>query len=602
MFHIFAAETTFNGNPDNPTLGNDLEREVYTYSTFAELVKEAAFGDSSPDLVWSFKERCTSGIRVPQDHATIDLAKKWLEKFGGRNVTLYMDDDDGHIIKVPEDLPEDHATLVLAKEWLKNFKGRNVTLYMDDHGVIRVATETVTTPNTILLGQGEHHIDGNYEHISSAMNIVGDPGVARKDIVIMGGIWFEEGIPGICHLQHLTLRQAEDDGVRGKSSFTMDDVLVEQCVDCGVVAYATGVIGRCTNVEVRQCGLSGVVAGNGASITLIGAKTTVHHNCTKGKSGSYGLQVWDSSSFSSIAPSTIQLVSPLTKEEVSTDNGGDGNWRAETESDINQSMYSGQIKMITQAEFTTFIEEEAAKASRMDALIKSTFTVNVPEDGNLFEAVRAVKLVNLDKNFIADKKITIVVGKGEHQIGGDFLLITSATNIEGNPGVARKDIVIVGGIYFEEGIPGICHLQHLTLRQAILHGVTGCSSFTMDDVLVELCDDSGVTAIGTGVVGRCTNVEVRHCGESGVFAYNGGSIIFQGVKTKVHDNCTKENDEYDDTYGDMDLEYGLGVWGPSSTIQLVFPLTKEQVSVNNGGGGNWGAEEGGDLDQIKTID
>jgi hypothetical protein len=52
----------------------------------------------------------------------------------------------------------------------------------------------------------------------------------------------------------------------------------------------------------------------------------------------------------------------------------------------------------------------------------------------------------------------------------------------------------------------------------------------------------------------------------------------------------------------MDLEYGLGVWGPSSTIQLVFPLTKEQVSVNNGGGGNWGAEEGGDLDQIKTID
>jgi len=601
MFHIFAAETTFNGNPENRKLDNNLERKIYKYRTFVELLKEAAFDKSSPDLVQSFKKRCTSGIRVPQDHATIDLAKKWLEKFGGRNVTLYMDDDDVHIIEVPEDFKVreddgtlvDDETLVLATEWFKKFTGRNVTLYMD-HGVIRVATETVTTPNTILLGQGKHHTDGNYEHISSAMNIVGDPGVARKDIVIMGGIWFEKVIPGNCHLQHLTLRQAKECGVCGGSSFTMDDVLVEQCGGVGVVAYGTGVVGRCTNVEVRRCGYNGVFASKGASITLIGAKTTVHHNCTNGNSSYYGLQVGNSSS------STIQLVSPLTKEEVSTDNGGGGNWRAETESDINQSMYSGQIKMITQAEFTTFIEEEAAKASRIDAKIKSTFTVNVPEDGNLFEAVRAVQLVNLDKNFIADKQITIVVGKGEHQIDDDFLLITSAMNIEGNPGVARKDIVIVGGIYFRKGIPGICHLQHLTLRQAIQHGVTGCSSFTMDDVLVELCDDSGVVAVGTGVVGQCTNVEVRHCGDSGVFASHGGSIILQGDKTKVHDNCTKENDEYDDT--DMDDEYGLGVWGFSSTIQLVYPLTKEQVSYSNGGGGNWGASEGGDLDQIKTID
>ena len=40
----------------------------------------------------------------------------------------------------------------------------------------------------------------------------------------------------------------------------------------------------------------------------------------------------------------------------------------------------------------------------------------------------------------------------------------------------------------------------------------------------------------------------------------------------------------------------------SSTIQLVSPLTKEQVSTDNGGGGNWGAEYGADLHQIKTID
>ena len=71
-----------------------------------------------------------------------------------------------------------------------------------------------------------------------------------------------------------------------------------------------------------------------ASVTLIGDKTTVYHNCTKGYSDDYGLIV---SGFSS---STIQLVSPLTKEQVSFDNGGSGNWGAEDDGDINQ------IKMI----------------------------------------------------------------------------------------------------------------------------------------------------------------------------------------------------------------------------------------------------------------
>jgi hypothetical protein len=256
--------------------------------------------------------------------------------------------------------------------------------------------------------------------------------------------------------------------------------------------------------------------------------------------------------------------------------------------------------MITQAEFQTFISEEAAKASRMDALsesIKSTFTVNVPEDGGLFEAVRAVQLVNLDKNFTADRKITIVVGQGEHQIDGDYLSIFSATNIEGNPGVAKEDIVIMGGIWFNEGIPGNCHLQHLTLRQSKECGVRGESSFTMEDVLVEQCGSYGVWAAGTGVVGRCTNVEVRDGAAGGVVAEDGASIILIGPKTKVHGNCTDVDSD----------EYGLTVYGTDATIQLVYPLTKETVSTSNGNG-NWGVRrsflkfETPNINQIRTID
>jgi len=64
-----------------------------------------------------------------------------------------------------------------------------------------------------------------------------------------------------------------------------------------------------------------------------------------------------------------------------------------------------------------------------------------------------------------------------------------------------------------------------------------------------------------------------------------------GAKTTVHHNCTT-GDSYD---------YGLAVSGSSSTMQLVSPLTKEQVSLDNGGGCNWGAEQGADINQIKTI-
>jgi hypothetical protein len=73
-----------------------------------------------------------------------------------------------------------------------------------------------------------------------------------------------------------------------------------------------------------------VEASEGASITLIGAKTTVHHNCTRRERGEFGLLVsWTSSS-------TILLVSPLTKEQVAVDNGGGRNWGAIGGGDIHQ--------------------------------------------------------------------------------------------------------------------------------------------------------------------------------------------------------------------------------------------------------------------------
>jgi hypothetical protein len=500
-----------------------------------------------------------------------------------------------------------------------------------EEAVARVEQDSRIT--TIVLGEGEHVVemakdewghDHNTLVISSNMSIVGRPDVPKEKIVVVGGIhskkihshhtvphWTE----GNCHLQHMTLRKAMAAGVYGMSSFTMDDVIVEQCGAFGVVAYGTGVVGRCTNVEVRQCGDSGVVASKGASITLIGATTTVQHNCTIGKSDTYGLQVWNSSS-------TIQLVSPLTKEQVSIDNGGGGNCGASSWADINKiktidapvlsSAPAGETKtthespkrddllrlpdhVLTTKVFTYFGFKDYAltscactysQAHWQMANQNTPLPLYVPEDcRTLKEAVERVK---------QDGRITtIILGKGEHHIIGFFLEISSAMRIVGRPDVPKEKIVILpglGGIHFKEGIQGTCHLQHITLRQAKSHGVAGKSSFTMEDVLVEQCGMHGVGAYGTGVIGRCTNVEVRQCGWSGVLASSGASITLIGAKTTVHGNCTK-----------ISVTYGLQVYGASSTVQLVSPLTKETVAVDNGGGGNWGVGAMADINQIKTI-
>jgi len=297
-----------------------------------------------------------------------------------------------------------------------------------------------------------------------------------------------------------------------------------------------------------------------------------------GNSDDYGLHVYVSSA-------TIQLVSPLTKEQVSVDNGGGGNWGAEDGGDVNQ------IKTIADPSFPASIfasdETKTAGTSSPSTPSKPYVLVRVPEDCSTLK--EAVKRVHED-NCLTSCKV-IIVGVGEHQIDGRFLEISSAMSIVGESNVPKEKIVVLGGIYLKSEIQGNCHLRHLTLRQAKGDGVRGYSSFIMEDILVEQCDGYGVYADGTGVVGRCTNVEVRQCEGSGVVAYDGASITLIGAKTTVHNNCTD---------GDSD-EYGLQVYHSSSTIQFVTPLTKEQVAIDNGGGGNWGAGYQGDINLINTI-
>jgi hypothetical protein len=191
---------------------------------------------------------------------------------------------------------------------------------------------------TIVLGQGEHVVeddkdDCNYLHIKCPVNIVGSRGVLDKsNIVVVGGFRigdYIKNIHGNVHVEHLTIRHEKQCGVFGYSSFTLNDLIIEQCGGGGVFAYGSSTHTKCSNITAHKCRSSGVVAGMGASIILEGRETSIYENCSDWSSNDYGLHVYGSSS-------KIQIVSPLTKESISKGNKGGGNWGATQGATMNQ--------------------------------------------------------------------------------------------------------------------------------------------------------------------------------------------------------------------------------------------------------------------------
>ena len=130
---------------------------------------------------------------------------------------------------------------------------------------------------------------------------------------------------------------------------------------------------------------------------------------------------------------------------------------------------------------------------------------------------------------------TIVLGPGDHVVkGGGYLNIKCPVNIVGSRDVLDKSkIVVVGG--FKITANG-AHVEHLTIRHKSGRGVYGYSSCTLTDLMIVQCQ-YGVCAYGSDVVLNCTNIMVSKCQYSGVYAYNGGTIILSGNRTLITDNC-----------------------------------------------------------------
>jgi len=194
----------------------------------------------------------------------------------------------------------------------------------------------------------------------------------------------------------------------------------------------------------------------------------------------------------------------------------------------------------------------------------------------------------------------IFIGEGEHSgictLGEerkDYVKVQIPLSIYG-AGRGRTTLVGVGlWIQGNKSFPamGVVEIGDLTIKGGKRHGLTAYRGMDvrMRGVTVENCQCHGVGANGADI--SCDDLQVVGCGLSGVCASSNATITLSGQGTTIQGNVTD---------GDSDLyDYGLYTDSSSGKIQLVLPLTKEQISTNNGGGGNWGGD--GTIEQVSRI-
>jgi len=102
------------------------------------------------------------------------------------------------------------------------------------------------------------------------------------------------------------------------------------------------------------------------------------------------------------------------------------------------------------------------------------------------------------------------------------------------------------------------------------------------------CGGFGVYASNTK--GRLINCVITQCGSCGISCSSNALIELEGDQTKVDGNVTSGNP----------YQYGLNTYDTSSIIHLLYPLTKESVSTNNHGGGNFG--RGGTIQTVGALE
>jgi hypothetical protein len=190
-------------------------------------------------------------------------------------------------------------------------------------------------------------------------------------------------------------------------------------------------------------------------------------------------------------------------------------------------------------------QEDANKAPQIVFVMNGTF--HIPVTKNIYD---------LDQNYVTIGYPIMIIGGGQEKtaIHGGFHIKGKDEN---GKRVGLKDITVKGssgcaGLLAYNGLSFLC--TRMTFTQCARHGL-----------------------LAWNTKGRLINCVVTQCKGSGIYCSANALIELEGDQTKVDGNGTSGYSSY----------YGLTTTSTSS-IHLLFPLTKEYVSTNNHNGRNYG--------------
>ena len=201
------------------------------------------------------------------------------------------------------------------------------------------------------------------------------------------------------------------------------------------------------------------------------------------------------------------------------------------------------------AQLNSVHQKDANKAPKIVFLMKGTF--HIPVTGTGWSS----------QNYVTIGYPIMIIGAGQ-----DKTIIHGSFNIEGTKEEQKR-----------------VNMQGITMKgssQSGLYNDNGLS-FLCKDMTFTQCGQSGVVAWNTK--GRLINCVITQCTKSGILCGINALIELEGSQTKVTDGFSSS--------------YGLQTYDASSTIHLLFPLTKESVSTNNHSGQNFGGRG-----TIQTVD
>ena len=220
---------------------------------------------------------------------------------------------------------------------------------------------------------------------------------------------------------------------------------------------------------------------------------------------------------------------------------------------------------------------------------KDSPSVVVPSEDKDFKAEYDKQIVEEGRDCLTLEACEYRVKEADLKYGKCFVL-DKPTKISGQ-GRGLTTLVGFGLLIKGNKSDGIVEINNLKIKGGRGYGLKadGGMNVIMRGCSVEECQDNGVEAYEVDI--SCDDLQVVGCGQSGVYVVSSAqgttTITLSGQGTTIQRNGTK---------GRI-LDYGLKAANNSCKIYLVAPLTKEQISTNNSGGGNW--NEGGK--RIKQV-